>query len=123
MSEEGERDWASVDLFGIPRPALDLADAAFESGEAAFEGRAGVSVAIDPRNGEVLAMISVPSFDPNLFVNGISQADYKALLDNPDKPLLDRALRGSYVPGSTVSSMELYWSRSSASTASSTVTS
>lgn len=41
MSEEGERDWASVDLFGIPRPALDLADAAFESGEAAFEGREG----------------------------------------------------------------------------------
>ena len=73
-----------------------------EAGEAAFEGRAGASVAIDPRNGEVLAMISVPSFDPNLFVNGISQADYKALLDNPDKPLLDRALRGSYVPGSTV---------------------
>ena len=73
-----------------------------EAGEAAFEGRAGASVAIDPRNGEVLAMISVPSFDPNLFVNGISQADYRALLDNPDKPLLDRALRGSYVPGSTV---------------------
>lgn len=73
-----------------------------EAGEAAFAGRAGASVAIDPRNGEVLAMISVPSFDPNLFVNGISQADYKALLDNPDKPLLDRALRGSYVPGSTV---------------------
>lgn len=73
-----------------------------EAGEAAFEGRAGASVAIDPRNGEVLAMISVPSFDPNLFVNGISQVDYKALLDNPDRPLLDRALRGSYVPGSTV---------------------
>ena len=47
-------------------------------------------------------MISVPSFDPNLFVNGISQTDYTALLNNPDKPLLDRALQGSYVPGSTV---------------------
>ena len=73
-----------------------------EAGEAAFAQRAGSAVAIDPRNGEVLAMISVPSFDPNLFVNGISQIDYKALLDNPDKPLLDRALRGSYVPGSTI---------------------
>lgn len=73
-----------------------------EAGKAAFTGRAGASVAIDPRNGEVLAMISVPGFDPNLFVNGIGRADYKALLDAPDKPLLDRALRGSYMPGSTI---------------------
>ncbi len=73
-----------------------------EAGEEAFTDRAGASVAIDPRNGEVLAMISVPSFDPNLFVNGISQADYDALLKAPDKPLLNRALRGAYVPGSTV---------------------
>ena len=73
-----------------------------EAGENAFADRAGASVAIDPRNGEVLAMISVPSFDPNLFVNGISSADYKALLAAPDKPLLDRALRGTYMPGSTI---------------------
>ena len=73
-----------------------------EAGEEAFADRAGASVAIDPRNGEVLAMISVPSFDPNLFVNGISQTDYEALLERPDKPLLNRALRGSYVPGSTI---------------------
>lgn len=73
-----------------------------EAGEQAFAERAGASVAIDPRNGEVLAMISVPSFDPNLFVNGISSADYKSLLDSPDKPLLDRALRGTYMPGSTI---------------------
>jgi penicillin-binding protein 2 len=73
-----------------------------EAGEEAFADRAGASVAIDPRNGEVLAMISVPSFDPNLFVNGISQVDYKGLLEAPDKPLLDRALRGSYMPGSTI---------------------
>jgi penicillin-binding protein 2 len=59
-------------------------------------------VAIDPRNGQVLAMVSVPTFDPNLFVNGISQADYSALLDDPHKPLLQRALRGGYPPGSTV---------------------
>lgn len=68
----------------------------------AFAGRPGAAVAIDPRNGQVLAMVSVPSFDPNLFVNGISQADYKALLSDPDKPLNNRALAGVYPPGSTV---------------------
>jgi penicillin-binding protein 2 len=69
---------------------------------AAFDGRPGAAVAIDPRNGDVLAMVTVPEFDPNLFVNGISRDDYSALLDNPDKPLLDRAIRGGYPPGSTV---------------------
>ena len=69
---------------------------------AAFAGQTGAAVAIDPRNGEVLAMVTVPSFDPNLFVNGISQADYSALLDDPEKPLLNRAMRGGYPPGSTV---------------------
>ncbi len=68
----------------------------------AFEGRAGAAVAIDPRNGQVLAMVSVPSFDPNLFVNGISQTDYSALTQSPYKPLYNRALRGVYPPGSTV---------------------
>jgi penicillin-binding protein 2 len=70
--------------------------------EAAFDGRPGAAVAIDPRNGQVLAMVSVPTFDPNLFVNGISQADYSALTNDPDKPLYNRALRGVYPPGSTV---------------------
>ena len=70
--------------------------------EAAFEGRPGAAVAIDPRNGQVLAMVSVPSFDPNLFVNGIGRADYSALMTAPDKPLTNRALRGVYPPGSTV---------------------
>ncbi|CAM5339128.1 penicillin-binding protein 2 [Rhodanobacter lindaniclasticus] len=73
-----------------------------KAAEAAFEGRPGAAVAIDPRNGQVLAMVSVPTFDPNLFVNGISQADYRALTTNPDKPLYNRALRGVYPPGSTV---------------------
>jgi penicillin-binding protein 2 len=68
----------------------------------AFEGRPGAAVAIDPRNGQVLAMVSVPTFDPNLFVNGISTADYKALNTDPNKPLLSRALKGAYPPGSTV---------------------
>lgn len=73
-----------------------------EAAEKALDGRAGAVVAIDPRNGQVLAMVSEPSFDPNLFVNGISQHDYSALLDDPGKPLLHRALRGGYPPGSTV---------------------
>ncbi|MES2403516.1 MAG: penicillin-binding protein 2 [Pseudomonadota bacterium] len=68
----------------------------------AFAGQTGAAVAIDPRNGDVLAMVTVPSFDPNLFVNGISQADYSALLDDEEKPLLNRAMRGGYPPGSTV---------------------
>jgi penicillin-binding protein 2 len=73
-----------------------------KAAEAAFDGRPGAAVAIDPRNGQVLAMVSVPSFDPNLFVDGISHADYDALTTAPDKPLLNRALRGVYPPGSTV---------------------
>ena len=73
-----------------------------KAAEAAFEGRPGAAVAIDPRNGQVLAMVSVPTFDPNLFVNGISQTDYRALTTDPDKPLYNRALRGVYPPGSTV---------------------
>jgi penicillin-binding protein 2 len=70
--------------------------------EDAFEGRPGAAVAIDPRNGEVLAMVSVPSFDPNLFVNGIGNVDYSTLLNAPDKPLLNRAIAAGYTPGSTV---------------------
>ncbi len=73
-----------------------------KAAEDAFDGRPGAAVAIDPRNGQVLAMVSVPSFDPNLFVNGISTADYKALTSDPEKPLYNRALRGVYPPGSTV---------------------
>jgi len=68
----------------------------------AFEGRPGAAVAIDPRTGQVLSMVSVPSYDPNLFVNGISHADYTALTTAPDKPLLNRALVSAYPPGSTV---------------------
>jgi len=70
--------------------------------ETAFAGRAGAAVAIDPRNGEVLAMVSIPTYDPNLFVNGINQIDYSTLLNAEDRPLLNRALAGGYLPGSTV---------------------
>jgi penicillin-binding protein 2 len=70
--------------------------------EAALEGKPGAVVAVDPRNGEVLAMVSVPNFDPNPFVNGVSFAEYQALLDAPDRPLFNRALVGTYKPGSTI---------------------
>ncbi len=63
--------------------------------------RRGALVAIDPRNGEVLAFVSKPNFDPNLFVDGIDADNWKALNESPDKPLLNRALRGTYAPGST----------------------
>ncbi|MCB1559914.1 MAG: penicillin-binding protein 2 [Xanthomonadales bacterium] len=70
--------------------------------EAAFEGQPGAAVAVDPNNGEVLAMLSLPSYDPNDFVSGISQRDYSALLANPGRPLFNRALSGGYEPGSTL---------------------
>jgi penicillin-binding protein 2 len=68
-------------------------------------GRRGAIVAIDPWNGEILAMVSAPSFDPNLFAVGMTTAQYSELRDNPDRPLFDRALRGSYPPGSTIKPM------------------
>jgi len=62
---------------------------------------AGASVVMDPRTGEVLAMVSLPGYDTNLFTHGISRADYSRLLNDPDKPLLNRAIAGQYAPGST----------------------
>src|SRR5207302_8943703 len=70
--------------------------------EAAFGDRRGALVAIDPVNGEVLAFVSKPGFDPNLFVEGIDPMSWDALNDSPDKPLLNRPLRGAYPPGSTI---------------------
>ncbi len=69
--------------------------------EELFGERRGALVAIDPRSGEVLAFVSKPNFDPNLFVDGIDVDNWKALNESPDKPLLNRALRGTYPPGST----------------------
>jgi len=68
----------------------------------AFEGQSGAAIAIDPRNGEVLAMVSLPSFDANLFVSGISRGNYAALLESPYRPLFNRAVQGGYEPGSTL---------------------
>ena len=66
-----------------------------------FGDRRGALVAIDPRNGEVLAFVSKPTFDSNLFVDGIDQDNWQMLNESLDKPLLNRALRGTYPPGST----------------------
>lgn len=69
---------------------------------AAFGDMDGSAVAMDPRTGEILAMVSLPGYDPNLFVNGISHADYKALIENPSRPLFNRNVLGGGPPGSTV---------------------
>jgi penicillin-binding protein 2 len=66
-----------------------------------YGDRRGAMVAIDPKTGEVLAFVSKPTFDPNLFVDGIDQENWQALNESIDKPLLNRALRGTYPPGST----------------------
>jgi penicillin-binding protein 2 len=66
-----------------------------------YGNRRGALVALDPRTGEVLAFVSKPTFDPNLFVDGIDSESWKMLSESIDKPLLNRALRGTYPPGST----------------------
>ena len=70
--------------------------------ESLLAGRKASVVAIDPNNGEVLAMVSNPSYDSNDFVGGISSKKYSELLDDPSKPLFNRALLGAYPPASTV---------------------
>jgi penicillin-binding protein 2 len=67
----------------------------------AFEGKSGAAVALDTRDGSVLAMVSSPSFDPNLFNNGISYDEWDKLQNNPLSPLSNKAISGQYPPGST----------------------
>ena len=69
--------------------------------EELFGDRRGALVALDPQTGQVLALVSKPTFDPNLFVDGIDTENWQALNESIDKPLLNRALRGTYPPGST----------------------
>ena len=77
---------------------VDVQRAAWE----ALGDRPGSVVAIDPRDGSVIALVSKPAFDPNLFVNGIRQAEYAAILAESWRPLVNRALNGGYEPGSTL---------------------
>ncbi len=67
-----------------------------------LQGRRGSIVAIDPNNGDILALVSAPAYDPNPFVNGIDSNSYKALLSARDTPLINRALNGKYPPGSSI---------------------
>ncbi|MBL6735366.1 MAG: penicillin-binding protein 2, partial [Shewanellaceae bacterium] len=65
-------------------------------------GRRGAVVAIEPDSGEILAMVSSPSYDPNLFIHGINDASYKLLIESKDKPLINRSTQGTYAPASTI---------------------
>jgi penicillin-binding protein 2 len=70
--------------------------------EEALRGQRAAAVAIDPTSGDIIAFVSTPAFDPNLFARGLSRPQYLALTEDPDRPMYDRALRGVYPPGSTV---------------------
>jgi len=71
----------------------------------ALEGNRGAIVAMDPWSGEILALVSAPAFDPNLFAVGMTTSQYASLRDDPDQPLFNRAIRGEYPPGSTIKPM------------------
>ena len=73
-----------------------------QTAEEALRGQRAAAVAIDPANGDVIAFVSTPAFDPNLFARGLSRSQYIALTQDPERPMYDRALRGTYPPGSTV---------------------
>ena len=88
--EAGKNLYLSLDL-GLQKVASQ-----------ALEGRKGAIVAMDPNNGEILAFVSTPVYDPNLFVNGIDSRSYKFLLNAVDRPLINRTINGKYPPGSTI---------------------
>ncbi|MDE2196355.1 MAG: penicillin-binding protein 2 [Gammaproteobacteria bacterium] len=73
-----------------------------QAAEKALGNDSGAVIAINPQNGEVLALVSKPTYDPNLFVSGISTVDYANLSNDPSQPLFNRVLRGQYPPGSTI---------------------
>ena len=89
-----------------PIPGADLylgLDASLQAvAEASFKGETGSLVALDPVTGDILAFVSMPGYDPNLFVDGIDRKSYRELLSSPERPLFNRALAGQYPPGSTV---------------------
>jgi penicillin-binding protein 2 len=92
--------------FSPPIPGQDLIlniDVMLQlEAERAFNGMKGSVVAIDPTNGGVLVLYSSPSYDPNLFVHGISSKNYNKLLNSKDRPLINRATQGQYPPASTI---------------------
>ncbi len=83
-----------------PSLSLTLDARLLEAMRLAFAGHAGSAVALDPRNGEVLGLLSVPAFDPNGFATGIDVAEWGRLLADPETPLMNRVIQGQYAPGS-----------------------
>jgi penicillin-binding protein 2 len=73
-----------------------------KTAEDLFADKRGALIAIDPNNGDVLALVSTPGFDPNSFARGVKSAEYRALVEDLDRPMYDRALRGAYPSGSTI---------------------
>ncbi|MGH8189143.1 MAG: penicillin-binding protein 2, partial [Steroidobacteraceae bacterium] len=73
-----------------------------QAAEGLLREQRAAAVAIDPANGDIIAFVSTPAFDPNLFARGLSRPEYLALTSDPKRPMYDRALRGVYPPGSTV---------------------
>ena len=117
MGVDGQRR-VEVDSFGHERRVLEDKEATPGKNlqttldldlqavaELALENRRGAVVALDPRSGEVLAMVSHPAFDPNLFSGRIRSKDWKTLVDNPGDPLLNRAIQAQQAPGSTFKPM------------------
>ncbi len=84
---------------------IRAANEATEDDDDALEVGSGVVVAMDPRNGEVLAMVSLPNYDNQKFVGGISQSEYDEMVENPFNPLINKAISESYPPGSTIKPM------------------
>lgn len=89
-AEAGKNIYLTLDL-SLQNVALKL-----------LQGKKGAIVAMDPNNGDILALVSAPAYDPNLFVNGIDQRSYDALLNSKSAPLINRVLNGQYPPGSTI---------------------
>jgi penicillin-binding protein 2 len=113
MGEDGQRR-VVVDSVGRERAVLENKEATpgrslqltldldlQTVAELALDGKRGAVIALDPRNGEVLAMVSRPAYDPNLFTGRLRQSDWNDLINNPDKPLLNRAIQAQFAPGST----------------------
>jgi penicillin-binding protein 2 len=105
---------AEIDAHGRIRQVLDISppvagqnltvylDSRLQRAAAAALGdRRGAIIALDPRTGGVLAMVSQPTYDPNAFITGISAADYRALISDRDRPMFNRVINGQYAPGST----------------------
>jgi len=88
-------------MLTLDRTAQEQAERALRWGMEEIGMTRGVVIAMNPQTGEVLAMVSLPTYDNNLFARGISTADYAALLEDPDKPLINHAINAHYPPGST----------------------